>query len=191
MAIGRSGIFASGKGEDEVPNVVGQSEPDAEAALGVAHFNKGTVSTTPTADPANEALHNLVKEQDPTAGSTAQYETNVDLNLWQFAFSPFSVFNFTPFNVFNFTPFNVFNFTPFNVFNFTPFNVFNFTPFNVFSFFSVFRFTPEFSVFNFTPFTVFNFTPFSVFRFTPFFVFGFVPFAVFRFFGVFAFGNIL
>ena len=124
--LGSFGLWSSSKGMKIISNLIGLNHSAAEAQVVTDGFSLGTVTASPSSDAAEQANDNKVISQNPSAGTLAQYESNIDLTYRTFSFTPFSVFSFVPFNVFSFTPFSVFTFTPFSVFTFTPFSVFGF-----------------------------------------------------------------
>ena len=183
---GRFGKFLNAKGMKIVPSYIGQVSATAQAATVTDGFALGTVSTSSSSDPAQEANNNKVISQSPNAALEKDYETPIDLTIRSFTFTPFTVFGFSPI-----VPFTVFGFSP--VTETTPFTVFGFSPVTETSPFTVFGFSPAppFTVFGFSPtppFTVFGFSPisaFKVFGFSPvsFKVFGFSPISAFKVFG--------
>ena len=135
-----------------VSDFVGKTRDAAKAQIVAEGLVVGTETAQNFSSPSDELKNNKIVDQTPDAGTSAQYESKVDLIYGVFSFSAFGVFGFVPtFSVFSFTPvFNVFSFVPFSVFGFS-FSVFSFTPvFSVFGFsFAVFSFTPTFAVFGF------------------------------------------
>lgn len=95
------GIISTLKGMVRVPNVVDLTTSNAQTELSNAHLNNTGNTTEGTGD---SNLNGKVKSQSPAADELVDYESNVSLVSYVFAFSPFSVFSFSPFTVFSFSP---------------------------------------------------------------------------------------
>jgi serine/threonine-protein kinase len=67
----------------EVPNVVGETQADAEDAIEAENLVVGDVTTS--ADGATEGNDGTVKSQDPAAGTEVNEGTTVDLVVYAFA----------------------------------------------------------------------------------------------------------
>jgi hypothetical protein len=115
-----------------IPDVVGLHVNLALAVISEEGFINAPVQGNSSVG-ATAANHQKVKSQNPAAGTTAPFNTNVQLVLFYynpenpptFSFTPFS---FTPAPTFSFTPAPTFSFTPAPTFSFTPAPTFSFTP---------------------------------------------------------------
>lgn len=67
-----------------VPNVVGDSQGEAEAGIEAAGLEVGTVSVTGNADGATEENDGTVKSQSPAAGTVVNEGTAVDLSVYEY-----------------------------------------------------------------------------------------------------------
>lgn len=128
------------KGMKLIPSFIGKTEAQATTEIQSEGFILGNVISSASTDPNELVNDQLVVEQSPAVTTPADYESQVDITIRQFSFTPFGVFGFSPFQVFGFSPFSVFGFSPFAVFGFSPFRVFGFSP-TAYAF-AVFGFSP-------------------------------------------------
>ena len=109
-----------------IPNVVGLHVNLALPIITEEGFQNAPVQGNSSVG-ATAQNHQKVKSQNPAAGTTAPFNTNVQLVLFYYNPENPPTFSFTPFS---FTPAPTFSFTPAPTFSFTPAPTFAFTPYS-------------------------------------------------------------